>query len=367
MFMQADTQDSEATMWRSPAGERMGFRHLVFSLLLNTWPVLLFVSQKTLVPIGYLFVGKGDLRYQTDVFRAFALGVFSSLVLVFQVENEYGYQHFGAYLVFLFSIPLINFAVRRDKGRLLRILAIFSVINSLMGILIYFLNIDLSAYRGLNFSDSDGIANRVYFESTSLIAVFSLAAIRGKLRRLVATMLVFIYAILLAKSIFVIALYLINKLLPLLFKSRFHHKAIVFAVCALAAILGPALVEYLRADVFLSLGIKALQFASIMQDTSASFFGRGWGYVQESIVNSVEQPYQVEMQLPMLVQQTGIFHVLVFATTVWFFLRSISDSSTITWCRWFIYLLIGFNNPWLFIPSWYLTAALMFSDVELRR
>lgn len=368
MYSQGDTGDDNVAMRASAVGTRAGFRHLIFSLLLNTWPVLLLVSQKTLVPIGYLLVGRGDLRYQADVFRAFALGVFSSLVLVFQAGNDYGFQHFGGYLVFLFAIPLINLSVRGDRARLVRLLAIFSVANAALGILIYFLNIDLSAYRGLNLIvDNEGNANRVYFESTSLIAVFSIAAFRGRLARLVATVLVMAYALLLAKSIFVIALYLLNKVSPLLFKSRFHHKLIVLAVGGLAIALGPVLVGYLRSDVLLSLGIKALQFASIMEDTSAAFFGRGWGYVQEAIVNSVEQPYQVEMQLPMLVQQTGFFHVLVFATAVWFFLRSISDSSAVTWCRWFIYLLIGFNNPWLFIPSWYLTAALMFSDVELKK
>jgi hypothetical protein len=130
------------------------------------------------------------------------------------------------------------------------------------------------------------------------------------------------------------------------------------------AIVAPALVAVARPDFALSVGIKLVQLQTILTYPTPLLTGHGWGYVIDSIVNSPDQPYQVEMQLPMLVLQAGSLLVLAYAAGMLSLFRSVSGSWSATWLRFGTYFLIGFANPWLLLPSWYLTVALMYRQFD---
>lgn len=337
----------------------------VFPVLLNAWPVLLLVSQKALVPIGLLFAGTGTAPYRRDVALAASMAMAALVWFGLQRGNQYAVPHLVGYVLFVAAVPLINLAVRSDSSRLLRLLAMFSVFNALLAFVFYFLEVDLSGFRGLNrIIGDDDQAHRVYFESTSLVAIFAVSAFRGKWRRIVATLLVLAYAVFLAKSVFVLALFAINNILPrILRRSWLQQLAVLFSLAAIL-IIGPIAVAVLRPDVGLSLGIKLLQWERIWLHSVSIWWGSGWGYVIEEIVNSESQPYQIEMQLPMLIKQIGVIGVGIYAAGMWWFVRSASHSAAACWLRWLAYIAIGFNNPWLFMPSWYLTAILLFRKIE---
>lgn len=347
---------------------KISYRNVIFPVLLNFWPILLLVSQKALVPIGYFFVINGDNRFRIDVLLIIILSCIAGVVYFFQAPNEYATKHLIGFLAFLLSVPLLNYAKRIHGETLIRILSIFTIINSVFGILLYYYDIDLSNFRGLNrIVGSDELVHRVYFESTSLLAVYTTSFIKSRFLKIVSTFVVFFYALFVAKSIFVIALYLLNHVYGYVARASAIVKvsAIVFAMCAVLVI--PAFIQVLRADIVLSLGVKLVQFETVMNSDINLIDGSGWGYVINDIANNDDQPYQIEMQLPMLGIQLGILYTFLIVLSFWILIRRTSENVKLGMFRFLIYLVIGFNNPWLFIPSWYLTSILMFRSLEVRR
>jgi hypothetical protein len=339
----------------------------LFPWLLNFWPLLLLVSQKALVLPALVLVGPLDARYRRDLLWALLLLANGALILLVAPANEFASVHFIGYALFVMAMPLINAALREDATRVLHGLAWLSAFNALLAWFFYFAAVDLAAFRGLNrIVGEDDATHRVYFESSSLLAVFTLTAFGRRWLRLLALAVVLGYAFFLARSVFVVALMLLNVALPWILRGRFLQRLGWLSLLALALIAGPLLVAALRPDVALSLGIKLLQFEVIAADTVPRWLGQGWGYVIDEIINSPEQPYQVEMQLPMLVNQVGWIGVAMHAVCSWALLRAVSGSALVTTLRWGTYLAIGFNNPWLFIPSWYLTCCLLFRRMEAR-
>jgi len=340
---------------------------LVFPLLTHAWPLLLLVSQKALVPLGLVLAGAGTPTYRRDLAVVAALLAAALLGFALQQPSEHGQAHLIGYALFLLAVPLINLAVRTNPDRLIHGLAWFSVLNALLAFVFYFAQIDLSGFRGLNrIIGDDDLAHRVYFESTSLVAVFSAASFRPRWLRAAATLLVLAYAVLLAKSVFVLTLFALNLMLPTLLRASLPRRMLVLLLVATLAVLGPLAVAVLRPDVALSIGIKLLQFQFIVDAYGSSLLGAGWGTVIDEIVNSEEQPYQVEMQLPMLLHQIGPAGVAAYGAGLALLMRSASATAGVAGLRWLVCLAIGFNNPWLFVPSWYLTCVLLFKRMEQR-
>lgn len=340
---------------------------LVFPLLTHAWPLLLVVSQKALVPLGLLLAGTGTAAYRRNLAVVAAMVAVALLGFALQPPNEHGQAHLIGYALFLLAIPLINLAVRTDRDRLVHGLAWFSVLNAALAFVFYFAQVDLSGFRGLNrIVGDDDLAHRVYFESTSLVAVFSATRFRPRWLRAAASLLVLAYAVLLARSVFVVTLFALNLMLPTLMQASLPKRMFALLLVASLAVLGPLAVAVLRPDVALSIGIKLLQFQVIVDAGGAGLFGAGWGTVIDEIVNSEEQPYQVEMQLPMLLHQIGPAGVAAYAVGLALLLRSASATAGVAGLRWLVCLAIGFNNPWLFVPSWYLTCVLLFMRMEER-
>lgn len=352
---------------RGTRQRRMRWSVQIFPLLLHVWPLLLLISQKALTPLGLVIVGIAwrTKIFQRDMLVAIVMIVFGALILLIQAPNEYSVAHYVGYALFVLSVPLINAAVRQNRMGLIDGLAFLSIFNSLVALAVYFLAIDLSAFRGLNrIVGDDGDTHRVYYETASLLAVFSAQFIRRKTLRWICIAVVAIYALFLARSVFVILLFLINRYFYRIFRGSLLQRTLTIVVIIAIAVAGPVVTLILRSDLHLSLGIKLLQFNEIWEDASPAIIGSGWGYVIDAIINSPDQAYQVEMQLPMLFRQIGWVGVLFYAVGMLLLIRSISGNFGSAVLRWLTYLAIGFNNPWLLIPSWYMTVCLMYCQFD---
>ena len=348
------------------AGRRTGpSRLLVFPVLLNLWPLLLLLSQKALVPVGLLLLGSASRLTRRNLVTVAWLIAVGGLSLLLQPWNEFAAAHYLGFVLFLLSVPLINAAVRGSGEHLIKWLSILSLSNALLAFLFYFLEVDLSQYRGLNrIVGDDDATHRVFYETTSLLAVFSVTFLRKRWLRWICGAIVAAYALLLAKSVFVILLFLFNHLAPRILSGRVLSRIAVSAFFLGLAIGAPAMVAVARPDFALSVGMKLLQFDAVINDGSPILSGRGWGYVIDDVVTSTEQPYQVEMQLPMLLTQVGLLVLIPYVVAMVSLFRSISSSWTATMLRSAAYFAIGFANPWLFVPSWYLTTALIFRRLD---
>jgi hypothetical protein len=348
---------------------KANWRVLLFPLLLHVWPLLLLMSQKALTPLGLLLASAGGTRqFRRDMLVATAMVGIGALTLLLQRPNEYAVAHYVGYALFVLSVPLINAAALQDRARLIQGLALLSLFNSLMAFVVYGLAIDLSAFRGLNrIVGDDDETHRVYYETASLLAVFSVQFIRGKVLRWLCVAIVAAYALLLARSVFVILLFLLNRYLHRAVHGTLLQRMATIAIIVVVAIVGPIITLLLRSDLELSLGIKLLQFNEILEDPSPAFTGSGWGYVIDAIVNSPDQEYQVEMQLPMLMRQIGWGGVLAYVAGMFLLIRSVSANLGCAVLRWLTYLAIGFNNPWLLIPSWYMTTCLMYLQLDRKK
>lgn len=343
---------------------RLTHGQLLFPVLINFWPIVLIASQKLLVPIGLVTLDYGRAGARNDLMTVLGMAFLGAVTLVL-LPNEYSVAHFVGYALFLLSIPSINSAIRKARDPLVKWISIFSIFNSLMAFVVYFLSIDLSSFRGLNrILDSNGDSTRVYFETTSLLAVFTVKSIKQSWLRVLCIGIVGSYALFLGKSIFVVLLFFCNRYAARFFLGRLRDQILVVVGVLVLAVAGPLAIAALRPDFALSLGIKLLQFARIVGDPTPLLTGGGWGYFIEEIAGSPDQPYQIEMQLPMLIVQIGLVQLFIFAACITVLLSWVSHSRRALLARILTYFAIGFSNPWMFIPSWYLTVALMYSDID---
>ncbi|MCJ8159693.1 hypothetical protein [Sphingomonas sp. LaA6.9] len=352
----ASPQKTPASMWSS-------IRILAFPVLTNVWLLLLYVSQKAFVLPGLVLVGAGDAAYRRDLMTALFVSVVSLLVYVTQYANSYDQVHLLGFLFFAWSMPLINHAIRYDPILLRRVLTYFTVFNAAMGFYLLYTNIDLYGLRGLNkIEDSVGTTQRVYFESASMAAVILLSSFRNRAVKIAALTLVIAFVLFVAKSVVVIALLGLNLAWPYFLRSSPHVKvgAAIFAV--FAAVLLYKYLFVIRPDIELSLLVKQWQLDVIIGLLGGSWSGFGWGFFIPQLASDRAQPYQIEMQLPLLVLQVGpIALIAILVSTLALFL-SAAEQRLMGFVRFAAYALIGFNNPWLFLPSWYLTCQLLFRD-----
>ncbi len=336
-------------------------RILTFPLLTNLWPLLLFVSQKVFVIPALILVGFGDQAYRRDLVFAALISFCGILVYILQYYNPYDQAHLIGFLLFVWSMPIINHAIRFDNEELRRILTYLTLFNAAMGFFLLVSNVDLYGLRGLNrIVGSDALTHRIYFESSSLAAVILLQAFRPRWLRIIALVAVSAFVVLLARSVVVVVLLGLNLSLPYILRSSLAIKVTIALLACVAFTLFYIYLPVLRPDVDLSFRVKQYQLDLILGGLGNSLSGWGWGAFYPELASDPEQPYQIEMQLPMLLLQLGpVALVAIIGLTLALFL---SATKRPVWglARYGVYLLIGFNNPWLFVPSWFLTCQLLF-------
>lgn len=357
MTGQSPTAPRMRTSWKwFPA-----VRNFAFPVVTNLWPVLLFVSQKAFVVPAILLAGFGDDRYRRDLILAL-IGSFIGLLVYFtQFSSPYDQAHLLGFILFIWSMPLINRATRLDAIALRRVLTWLTLFNVVMGLFLLMSNIDLYGLRGLNrVVGTDGETHRVYFESSSLAAV-ALATTFRKRWLQIATMLgVFVFTIFIARSVFVVLLLGLNIAFPYIVRSTPATKILSFLMTVTLLYVFFLYLPVLRPDVELSLRAKQFQFDIILGSLDYGWSGLGWGTFIPALASDPDQPYQIEMQLPMLLLQLGIPALIGLLGVVLALFFSADRNKGLALLRFAIYTLIGFNNPWLFVPSWFLTCQLLF-------
>jgi hypothetical protein len=219
----------------------------------------------------------------------------------------------------------------------------------------------LYGFRGLNrIEGSDGVTYRIYFESASLAAISLLSTFRRRWLQLATLAAVAFFVVLIARSAVVMALLAANLVAPYILRSQPHVKVAAVVVAVGSAMLLFVYLPVVRPDIGLSLSAKQLQLQVILSLIPDNWSGWGWGAYIPYLSTDADQPYQIEMQLPMLLLQLGPAATAAILLLVLAMFMSGAEQSTRGYVRFVTYALIGFNNPWLFLPSWYLTCQLLF-------
>lgn len=344
------------TLWRS-------LRIQTFPLLVNVWPLLLFVSQKVFVLPGLALVGLGDAAYRRDLMIAAGMTLVGVLVYLGQFPNFFDQAHLLGFISFVLSMPLVNYATRYNPTQLRRWLTYLTLFNVAMSIYILVSNIDLYGFRGLNrIEGTDGVTSRIYFESSSLAAVFLLSTFRRRVLNIMTLVAVFVFVVFFARSAVVMALLGLNLILPYILRSPAPIKIGATIAAVVVAVLIYIYLPVIRPDIGLSLASKQFQLDVIISLMPDNWTGWGWGSYLPPLATDKDQPYQIEMQLPMLMLQVGPIALIGILVLTLSLFMSAAEEKARGYARFIIYALIGFNNPWLFVPSWYLTCQLLFRD-----
>jgi hypothetical protein len=231
------------------------------------------------------------------------------------------------------------------------------------------LEVDLSSFRGLNFiRGTDGEVHRFFVETSALLLTSNFYVVRNKLFRLLFWVATLFYFMFIAKITLLIVLFISMQLSKYL--RLFPVITIVFSVVAVMLIyLSGFYLYFIREDLILSILFKIEQFNVIMSNFNLShlILGSGFGFYLSELVTDYSQPYQIEMQLPMLVLQLGLFNVLLFFMGFYFLFKSILVKRG-AFAGLFLFITIGFINPWLFLPVWFISVAiytnLLFNDKD---
>lgn len=338
----------------------------IISFGINLWPLFLFIPQKALILPSYLASLRFPLIiYSKSMLVCIACILFTGITFAFQNVNPNSINHLSGFIIFLISIPIINFLYLKNKEEFIKSISIISIFNMLLGFLLFFNIISFENLRGLNqIRDSDGNITRVFYESASLLAAFNLFFIRRRILKYILYIALVIYLLFFIKSFFIIVLlglrYYSSKN-----KFKLKSKIYIFLSILIASFFTIYISSIIRPDILLSLGYKYTQFIVILKEIEKTpFFGHGWGYFINEFASDENQPYQTEMQLPMLLLQIGIAGTILYLTTLFILIKIVSLKLSTAFSRFFIYLIIGFNNPWLFLPSWYLTAILILEPTD---
>lgn len=337
-----------------------------FPAAINFWPLLLFVSQKAFVIPGMLLLGFGDRKYRQDVAIAFTASICAIVVYLTQFSNSYAQVHLIGFLLFIWSVPILNHSVRFDPIGLMKVLTYFTLFNCLMAFALLVSNVDLYGLRGLNrIVGTDGETHRIYFESASLIAVILATTFTRRSLQVIVIVLSMFFLLFITRSVALIFLFVLNLSMPYLMKSTPLIKTITLFSGLLFLYLLYIYLPVIRPDIELSLRAKQFQLDLIV-GTLDGWSGLGWGAFLPALASDPDQPYQIEMQLPMLLLQIGPLALTAISGLIWMLFGNCSKGQWLSTLRFCIFMVIGFNNPWIFLPSWFLTCQLLFRYQEAK-
>ena len=331
--------------------------------LFSLWPLFLLISQKYLV-LYDIFLGPRRRRLDRGVAIGgcfFVAALLFSLVTLTLKYNSYSLSHFLAYIVFLvYSLVIASFISNISLfNSLLHILTRLNIFSLILIYLVYFLDLDLSSYRGLNFiRGTDGEIHRFFVETSSLLLTSRYYLVRNKVLRLLFWFSTLFYFVFIAKITLLILLFIGMELSKYFRKYPFMTFAFVVTTIVIFYLFG-FYVYFVREDLILSVLFKIEQLNVILSSFNLShlYLGSGFGFYISELVTDYSQPYQIEMQLPMLVLQLGLFNVFLFVMGFYFLFKSILVKRG-AFAGLFLFITIGFINPWLFLPVWFISVAI---------
>lgn len=325
------------------------------------WGGLLFITQKSFFILGYLGI-KYKINTLISIYITMLLGLLGFSLIILSNNNEYSNQHLLGFGLFLISIPVINNLVRYHRKETLKWLSYVLILNSIMIFSVYVFGINLQQYRGLNtIFDKNNNLTRIFFESACLYAAYNFNLTASKKLNYALFAINFLVVVFAIKSILITILLILKNLNPV-FKNKIKDKSrfgiIFFLVLIVVAVFISLTV---RPDLFLSIATKYMQL-ELLTFEKVSAFGQGWGYYITGLSSDLDQPYQIEMQLPMLFVQTGYVFILFFIIII--FCNIKNSKVDHPYFSLFLYLSVGFSNPWLFLPSWYILCLLIGSKFD---
>lgn len=286
------------------------------------------------------------------------LFIFLSLIcIVFllndSINNPYGVTQFLPLVIFSISIVLISMEMNDEKIKAFAIGKI-TEINFIVLIIVYvayFIDFDFSSFRGLNFiRGSDGLIHRVFVETTVLLVLSDFKHFKSKILNKLLLLLTLGYVFILCRSIFVIILFGIRIYYEY---PTFFNKKNLFIYFFSSSIVLILINDFsYRADFYLSLLFKAEQSLGIISSASLKnfFFGNGFGFYIKEFVTDENQPYQIELQLPMLYLQIGFFGLFSLAVFIYNLFKINLDKTPIK--KTLLFFIVGFINPWMFLQTW---------------
>lgn len=334
--------------------------------MFSVWPLFLFFSQKVLIPLK-VFELSGT-KIKKSVSYLFLYGLLLWIVLTFNLlmfySNTYATKHYLSFSFFLFFMVFLGYETKKPERKLfnLNLITGINFIVLLVAIALYYNNVDLSSYRGLNFiSGSDDVIQRMFIETSSLLVISNFKSSSRKFNILLICLTLF-YIVVLNKSIFLITLLLYQIILQYNL-DKYRKVLIVFLIIPISTIfIFPDLILGLRGDLFLSLTFKLNQIVGIVEniDMTNIFFGHGLGYFLPEFATDKLQPYQIESQLSMLLLQIGIFGMFFYISFVYIYFKTVVPKNKFK--AFGMYLIIGLINPWLFLPTWLITTSYFFRN-----
>jgi hypothetical protein len=232
-----------------------------------------------------------------------------------------------------------------------------NIVSLLVLYVIYFLEVDLSGFRGLNFiRGNDGDIHRFFVETSAFYLISDFQRLRNSVLRCLFWMATLFYFVFIAKITLLIVLFI-----SLYFLKWFRLWPIITSFVGGGALLfffdSGYYVYFIREDLILSVLFKVDQFKEIIANFNLShlMYGSGFGFYLSEFVTDISQPYQIEMQLPMLVLQIGLLNVLLIIIGFYFLFKSILAKRAVVGL--FLFLSVGFINPWLFLPVWFISVS----------
>jgi hypothetical protein len=339
------------------------------------WPVFLLISQKYLLIYDIIFGTRRKVFNRGVILAAcmFVGSLLLSILTLFLEYNSFSLSHFVGYFVFLiYSLVLGSYLASRSELPALHvILTRLNVISLSLLFVIYFLELDLTRFRGLNFiRGNDGEVHRFFVETSALFLMSNFEVIRNKLFRLLFWIATFCYFVFVAKITLLILLFIILYMWKW-FRLRPGITLILVVGALVVVFLSGYHVYFIREDLILSILYKIDQFKFVVSNYSTEhlIFGSGFGYYLSEFVTDYSQPYQIEMQLPMLILQIGLLNVVLIILGFYFLFNSIAVQGGAGFGL-FLFIAIGFINPWMFLPVWFISVCfytiLLFDDKDNR-
>lgn len=333
----------------------------------SIWPIFLFISQKALITIQFLNIRGHKYRkgsFLIVLFLFLGILVFSLLTLSFASTNAYSIPHFTSYILFLVYSILIAGILSSgyNSYNILKLITLLNFFGLILIHFVFFYEIELPGNRGLNFiRGTDNVVHRFFVETSPLFLISKFNLFKKRTLKLLFIGLTISYFFLISKNAYLSILFII--LLIYNYYKSIKMKQFVFGLFTLLFMSVAGFIDWnslIRADLLLSIFFKAEQFLTIINELSFQniILGEGFGFFMNEFATDLNQPYQIEMQLPMLVLQLGLINCFVLITTMYFLFKSINIKYSFLTTG--LFFSVGIINPWLFLPTWLITSIYFF-------
>ena len=335
--------------------------------IFSIWPIFLFISQKSLIVFHLLNIRAS--RYSRDIFIwvifcFFAVVTLSLFTLNFVFFNTHSVSHFISYFIFIIYSVLIAGVLSSpyDSNRILKLITILNFFGLLLIHIIYFNEIELPGNRGLNFiRGTDDIIHRFFVETSPLFLISRFDFFKKKILKILFISITLSYFLIISKNTFLSSLFILQLIYR--YQKSLNIYQLFVSLIFLGLLSFTGFINWsslIRADLILSIFFKAEQLFSIFKQLGFHniFLGEGFGFFLNEFATDLNQPYQIEMQLPMLILQIGLLNCFMLILGIYLLFKSTNIKYSFLTTG--LFFSVGFINPWLFLPAWLIACIYFF-------